>query len=543
MHGDQATMAAGVGDATAVPFARRRATSAPADVHRRIYQPRPQENPAVKSAVETLNPTRVKLTIEVPFDELKPSLDAAYKTIGNQVNVPGFRKGKVPPRIIDQRIGRGVVLEEAVNSALPGFYAQAVEESDVRPLGQPEVDVTELPDPASGGELKFTAEVDVRPEVLLPDLTAIEITVDDVVVSDEDVDARVGSLQARFGTLVPIDRPVGSDDFVSIDISAEIDGEQIDNVKGVSYQVGTGTMLEGLDDALRDLSAGESTTFAAPLAGGDRAGQEAQVTVTVQAVKERQLPELDDDFAQLASEFDTLDELRDDLRGQAARSKQFEQALQARERLLDHLLESVEIPIPEGLVSAEVHRHLESESRLEDDEHRSEVEEETRSVFRTQLLLDAVAEAEQVSVGQQELIEYLVMSAQEYGMDPNEFAKTMDEAGQVPAMVGEVARRKGLAGVLSRATVKDASGNIVDLEALAPRTPQVPGEDDAESAPPADGAATVPAPSVPTASVPAAADPTAVPVMDLGDFEPAEGPAGEFAGGPAGEFAGGPADR
>jgi trigger factor len=279
------------------------------------------------------------------------------------------------------------------------------------------------------------------------------------------------------------------------------------------------------------------------LAGGDRAGQEAQVTVTVQAVKERQLPELDDDFAQLASEFDTLDELRDDLRGQAARSKQFEQALQARERLLDHLLESVEIPIPEGLVSAEVHRHLESESRLEDDEHRSEVEEETRSVFRTQLLLDAVAEAEQVSVGQQELIEYLVMSAQEYGMDPNEFAKTMDEAGQVPAMVGEVARRKGLAGVLSRATVKDASGNIVDLEALAPRTPQVPGEDDAESAPPADGAATVPAPSVPTASVPAAADPTAVPVMDLGDFEPAEGPAGEFAGGPAGEFAGGPADR
>jgi trigger factor len=483
------------------------------------HQPRPQENPAVKSAVETLNPTRVKLTIEVPFDELKPSLEAAYRTIANQVNVPGFRKGKVPPRIIDQRIGRGVVIEEAVNSALPTFYAKAVEESDVRPLGQPEVDVTEVPDPAAGGELKFTAEVDVRPEFALPDLEAIEVTVDDVVVADEDVDEQVENLRARFGTLVPVERPVGDDDFVSIDISAEIDGEQIDSVTGISYQVGTGTMLEGMDDALRDLSAGESTTFQAPLAGGDRAGEQSQVTVTVQSVKERQLPPLDDDFAQLASEFDTLAELRDDLREQAATGKRFEQGLQAREKLLEHLLEAVEIPIPEGLVKHEVDHHLESEGREADDEHRAEVEEETRKGFRTQLLLDAIAEAEQVSVGQQELIQYLVMNAQQYGMDPNEFAKAMDEAGQVPAMVGEVARRKGLASVLSRATVKDASGNVVDLEALA-RTaeqgqPGGPGEiiedGEVEVAPVAT-------------TVPAAADPTAVPVMDLPGFVPDEEP-------------------
>jgi trigger factor len=469
----------------------------------------------VKSAVETLNPTRVKLTIEVPFDELKPSLDAAYKTIANQVNVPGFRKGKVPPRIIDQRIGRGVVLEEAVNSALPTFYARAVEETEVRPLGQPEVDVTEVPDPASGGELKFTAEVDVRPEFTLPDLTSVEVTVDDVVVADEDVDARVESLRARFGTLLPVERPVGDDDFVSVDISAEIDGEQIDSVTGVSYQVGTGTMLEGMDDALRDLSAGETTTFVTPLAGGDRAGQEAQVTVTVQSVKERQLPDLDDDFAQLASEFDTLEELRADLREQAATAKRFEQGLQARERLLEHLLDSVEIPVPEGLVSDEVHRHLEHESRLEDDEHRAEVEEEARKGFKAQLLLDAVAEAEQVSVGQQELIEYLVMSAQQYGMDPNEFAKAMDEAGQVPAMVGEVARRKGLVAVLSRATVKDTSGNVVDLEAIAPRRPEAVEDEEDETDEDRAAAGTPAAPS--------AADPTALPVTDLGGFEPTEG--------------------
>jgi trigger factor len=471
----------------------------------------------VKSAVETLNPTRVKLTIEVPFDELKPSLDAAYRTIANQVTVPGFRKGKVPPRIIDQRFGRGAVLEEAVNSALPTFYAKAVEESDVRPLGQPEVDVTEVPDPAAGGELKFTAEVDVRPEFELPDLTAVEVTVDDVVVTDEDVDERVENLRTRFGTLVPVDRPVVDDDFVSIDISAELDGEEIDSVKGVSYQVGSGTMLEGMDDALRDLSSGETTTFVAPLAGGDKAGQEAQVTVTVQSVKVRELPELDDDFAQLASEFDSLDELRDDLRKQAASAKRFEQGIQARERLLEKLLESVDIPVPEGLVTAEVHRHLESESRLEDDEHRAEVEAETRKGLRTQLLLDAIAEAEKVSVGQQELIEYLVISAQQYGMDANEFAKAMDEAGQVPSMVGEVARRKGLATVLERAVIKDDSGNAVDLEELAPRRPEGESAEGATDAATADAAAAGSA-----AAVPSAADPTAIRVSDLGGFEPAE---------------------
>lgn len=465
----------------------------------------------MKSAVETLNPTRVKLTIEVPFDELKPSLDAAYKTIAAQVNVPGFRKGKVPPRIIDQRFGRGVVLEEAVNSALPRFYARAVEESDVRPLGRPEVDVTEVPDPTGGGELKFTAEVDVRPEFTLPDLSAVEVAVDDVKVTDEDVQARLDNLRTRFGTLVPVERPVADDDFVSVDIRAEIDGEEIDSAKGVSYQVGSGDILDGMDEALRDLSAGETTTFVAPLAGGDRAGEDAQVSVTVQSVKVRELPTLDDDFAQLASEFDTLDELRDNLREQATRAKRFEQGIQARERLLEKLLDAVEIPLPEGLVSDEVHRHLESEHRLEDEEHRAEVEEETRKGLRTQFLLDAIAEAEQVSVGQQELIEYLVINAQQYGMDPNEFAKAMDEAGQVPAMVGEVARRKGLATVLERAVIKDASGNPVDLNALAPRQAEA-AEEAGESEEPA-------APAAPASS---AADPTAISVSDLGGFEPAE---------------------
>ena len=244
----------------------------------------------MKSAVETLSPTRVKLTVEVPYDELKPSLDAAYKTIGSQVTVPGFRKGKVPPRIIDQRFGRGAVIEEAVNEALPRFYLKAVEESEVRPLGQPDVDVTEVPDPTTGGELKFTAEVDVRPEFTLPDLDAVEVTVDDVSIGDEQVDERLETLRERFGSLATVDRPTQDGDFLSIDLGATINGEEIDSVKGISYRVGSGEMLAGMDDVLPGLSAGETTTFTSPLAGGEHAGEDSLVTITVQAVKERTLP-------------------------------------------------------------------------------------------------------------------------------------------------------------------------------------------------------------------------------------------------------------
>jgi len=422
----------------------------------------------VKSAVETLNPTRVKLTVEVPFEELKPSLDAAYKTIASQIQVPGFRKGKVPARIIDQRVGRGAVLQEAVNEALPQFYGQAVEENSVRPIGQPEVDVTEVP-AEDGQELKFTVEVDVRPEITLPDYASMKHEVETVTVSDEDVEERLTSLRERFGTLKGVDRAVETGDFVSIDLDARIGDEQIDAVTGVSYEVGSGNMLDGMDEALVGMTAGETKTFTAPLAGGDREGEDAEVTVTVQSVKVRELPELDDDFAQLASEFDTLDELKADVTKQAERAKKFEQGVQARDKVLEHLLETIEIPVPDSIVEAEVHAHLENEDRLEDDEHRAEVEESTRKALRTQFLLDAIAEAEEVSVEQPELIEYLVMSAQQYGMDPNQFAQAIDQQGQVPAMVAEVARRKALASVLEKVTIVDTDGNAVDLNELNER--------------------------------------------------------------------------
>jgi trigger factor len=417
----------------------------------------------VKSAVETLNPTRVKLTVEVPFEELKPSLDAAYKTIGSQIQVPGFRKGKVPSRIIDQRVGRGAVLQEAVNDALPQFYGQAVEENKVRPIGQPDVDVTDVP-AEDGQDLKFTVEVDVRPEVTLPeDFSGITVEVDEAQASDADVEERLTSLRERFGTLKGVERAVEQGDFVSIDLDARIGEDEIDSVKGVSYEVGSANMLDGMDEALVGMTAGETKSFTAPLAGGDREGEDADVVVTVQSVKVRELPELDDDFAQLASEFDTLEELRADVAQQAERAKKFEQGVQARDKVLEHLLESVEIPVPDGVVEAEVHAHLEGEDRLEDDEHRAEVDANTRQALKAQFLLDAIVEKEDVQVEQPELIEYLVMSAQQYGMDPNQFAQTIDQNGQIPSMVAEVARRKALATVLEKAKVIDTAGNVVDL--------------------------------------------------------------------------------
>jgi trigger factor len=424
----------------------------------------------VKSAVENLSPTRVKLSVEVTSDELAPRLDAAYKSIGASVTVPGFRRGKVPARIIDQRFGRGAVVQQALDEALPEYYTQAMQENDLRPLGQPELNLTELPVDA-GKDLKFDAEVDIVPSFELPDLGGIEVEVDPLTVDEEDVQTRMDALRARFGTLVGVDRAAADGDFTSIDLRAVVDGEEVDSVTGVSYEIGSKTMIDGLDEALVGHVAGDTIEFQAPLAGGERAGQSADITVVLQAVKERQLPELDDEFAQLASEFDTLEELQEDVRRQAEQAAKLEQGIQARDRLLEKLLEMVDIPVPENLVETEVHEHLEGENRLEDDEHRTEVTESTRKAMRTQFLLDALVARDEVQVSQNELVEYIMMASQQYGMNPNEFAQQLDQGGQVPSMVAEVGRRKALAVVLEQAVVRDTEGTVIDLD-------EVTGDDD-----------------------------------------------------------------
>ncbi len=416
----------------------------------------------MKSAVETLDPTKVKLTVEVEYDELKPSIDHAYKHIAEQVNVPGFRKGKIPARIIDQRVGRAAVLEHAINDGLSGFYRQAVNETGIRPLGQPDVEVTEVPLDAEGA-LHFTATVEVRPEIEIPALDTVKLTVEAAEVSADDIAERLDALRERFGTLVGVDRPAAEGDFVVIDLKAVIGDEEIDSVSGISYQIGSGNMLEGLDEALTGLSAGETTTFKAPLAGGDHEGKESEVTVTATSVKQRDLPEADDEFAELASEFDTIEELKADLREQVASIKTSNQAVEARDALVKYLVENTEIPVPEGAVEAEVHRHLESEGRLEDDAHRAEVVVDATNALKNQILLDTLAEQLEIKVAQNELLDYLVNASRQYGMDPNQFIQSLDQGGQIPAMVGEVARSKSLAVALRQVEVKDSEGNVVDL--------------------------------------------------------------------------------
>jgi trigger factor len=418
----------------------------------------------VKTTVEKLSPTRTKLTISVTPEELKPSITHAYGHIAEQVNIPGFRKGKVPPAIIDQRVGKAAVLEHAVNEGLDGFYRQAIEENDVKALGRPQADITEWPNESDfSGDLLLTIEVDVRPEVALPKYDDVKITVDAAEVTDADVEQELDNLRSRFGTLVTVDRPAKTGDFAQIDLVAKIGDEEVDTANSISYEIGSGELIEGIDEALDTLTAGETTTFSAPLMGGDHEGEAAEITVTLTAVKERELPDADDDFAQIASEFDTIGELKDSLREQAARAKTFGQGTSARDQLVEKLLELVEIPVPPQLVEDEVHRHLEQENRLEDDVHRAEVTESSEKTFRTQILLDEVAQAENVKVSQDELTQYLIQGAAQYGMDPNEFVKILSENGQIPSMVGEVARNKALAIVLGKATVTDSNGNKVDL--------------------------------------------------------------------------------
>ncbi len=426
----------------------------------------------MKSAVENLSPTRVRISIDVDFKDLEPHVTVAYETLAKQVSIPGFRKGKVPRQLIDQRVGRGTVLNEAINSALPDFYTQAARENDVLVVGRPSVDIKEVKD---NELLKFEVEVDIRPEVKLPDFSSIELSVDDVIVTDKDVDEQIEALRTRFGTLTTIEKDAASGDFVTIDLVAELDGKEVEGgtANGISYEVGSNRMIDGLDTALEGMKVGESKTFNTQLVGM-KEGDTGEVTVTLQAVKKRELPELNDEFAKLASEFETLEELKLDSRERLSRLKAMEQGAQARDNLLKHLLDTVEILVPEQLVTDEVNDHLEKENRLEDETHRKEVTDEVTRSVRADFLLDSIVKAEEVQVTEAELTEYLIRTAARYGMSPDQFAQQLSQAGQIAALMAEVARTKALAVVLERVKIKDASGREVDLSKLAPKPAEEP---------------------------------------------------------------------
>nr|WP_233050650.1 trigger factor [Schaalia cardiffensis] len=417
----------------------------------------------VKSTVETLEPTKVRLTVEVPYEEMSSEMAKAYKDIAEQVSIPGFRKGKVPARIIDQRFGRAAVIEQVVNEVLPGHYSDAVAEQGLRPMAQPEVEVTEIPNTTGeqGGQLIFTAEVAVVPDFELPEFDEnTVITVDSTEVTEEDVTAELDELRGRFATLKTITRKAKTGDYATIDMIATVNGEEVDSVSEVSYEIGSGTMLDGQDKALRGTKADDVVTFVSTLKGGEHEGEEADVTITVKNVKARELPKADDDFAQMVSEFDTMDELMEDLKTQAASSKSSQQALQARDNLLDHLLDKVEILLPESVVEHELsHRLGEDAKPKEKKETRAAIEKEMRS----ELLSEAIAKKLDVQVSQQELIDYAIQMSQNFGVDINQLFSSPQ---QMSAVIADLGRAKALIEVLRLVSVKDSEGNDVDLSAF-----------------------------------------------------------------------------
>jgi len=451
----------------------------------------------VKSTVEQLSPTRVRINVEVPFTELKPDFDRAYKQLAQQVRLPGFRPGKAPAKLLEARIGRGAVLEQVVNDAVPARYSEAVTSSDVRPLGQPEFEITKIDD---GAELVFTAEVDVRPQIALPDLDALTISVDPVVVSDDDIDAELQLLRARFGTLTGVERAAADGDFVSIDLSATVDGADVPeaSTEGLSHEVGSGQLIEGLDEAIVGLAAGESRVFTTTLAAGEHTGQAAQVTVQVGSVKERELPEPDDEFAQLASEFDTIDELKASLSNQVRTGKRVQQAEQIRDHTLDALLELVDVPLPEAIVQAQIdntlhgaiHEFDHDEAKFaavlaEQGSSREEFDADARQaaekMVKTELLMDAIADDLGVQVGQDDLTERLVLMSRQYGIEPQQLLSYLQENNQLPTIFADVRRGLTVAAVVAAATVTDTDGNVIDTaEFFGPATADKSGDDDGD---------------------------------------------------------------
>ncbi|RAV08778.1 trigger factor [Mycolicibacterium sp. GF69] len=432
----------------------------------------------MKSTVEKLSPTRVRINVEVPFTELEPDFDRAFAQLAKQVRLPGFRPGKAPRKLLEARVGREAMLDQVVSDALPGRYSEAVTSSEVQPLGQPEIEITKK---EYGEDLTFTAEVDIRPEVELPELSALNVTVDAIEVADDEVDAELQTLRARFGTLKGVERAAENGDFVSIDLSATVDGKELPEAatEGLSHEVGSGQLVDGLDEAIVGLKEGETRVFTTTLAAGEHAGKDAQVTVTVKSVKERELPEPDDEFAQLASEFDTIAELKESLVEQVRRTKRVQQAEQIRDKVLETLLEQVEVPLPEKVVQAQIDDALHNAIHgLDHDEarfaealeaqgsSREEFDADNRSnaekAVKTQLLVDAVADKLDVQVGQNDISERLVMMSQQYGLQPQQLLQSLQQNNQLPALFADVRRGVALAAIVEGVTVTDSDGNVVD---------------------------------------------------------------------------------
>ena len=452
----------------------------------------------MKTTVEKLSPTRDKLTITVTPDELKPSIDHAYSHIAESVNIPGFRKGKVPPPVVIRRLGRDAVFDEALRSSLSEWYIDAIDTAGIAPIGEPDINFSEdVPD--QGQPLAFSIEIGVRPTAKLGDYKGLEVGRREPTVADADVDAELDRLRDRVATLDTVERPAQRGDFVVLDYLGKVDDEPFPGGEGRDQliELGSGRLIEGFEEQLTGASAGDEVTVNVTFPADyvpELAGKDATFDVSVSEVKAKRLPEIDDDFASEASEFDTVAELREDIasrlrhQDEHAVEREFEQAV------LEAAANEAEVELPERLIHARAHEMLEQTfsalarqgidkdtylkiAGKDEEELAHEAEPEAAAALRREAVLAAVVAAEQIHPSDEELLEALTPASERDGSDPAELMERLRKAGRLEELRDDVATTQA-----AELLVREASPISVE-QAKARQKLWTPGKDEAEAAP------------------------------------------------------------
>ena len=448
----------------------------------------------MKTLVEPLEGNKVRLSIEVDESEFEPALDAAFKRIAREVRLPGFRPGKAPRKLLEARLGVGVAREEAIREAVPGYYTDAVVEHDVDVIAQPEIDIT---GGQEEGPVTFDAVVEVRPVVEVAGYGSLRVELPSPVVTEADIDEQVERMRAQYADLVTVDRPAADGDIVKIDIDGSRDGEPIEGLSasGYAFEVGLGTLVPELDENLRGASAGDHLEFS----GDDHHHDDDELdeeghaphgpidfVVDVEEVQEKVLPDLTDEWAKEASEFDTIDELRDDLRARMTRSRAAQAESNLRERTAEALAALVDVELPEPMISNEMQQRIQDLAlRLQaqglnleqylamtgqpQEQFVESLREMANEAVQVDLALRAVALAEGIEATEDELDEEFAGVAERIGESPERVRSEFERNGQVSDVRSDLRKRKALDWLVEQVEIVDPDGNPIDrADLLAP---------------------------------------------------------------------------
>lgn len=461
----------------------------------------------MKTSIETIDPVQVKLTVEVEPKRVKQAFDRAARELAKQVDIPGFRKGKVPRRLLEQRFGAGVIAQTAMEDALSSYYAEAVQAEDLQPIAQPEVDV-ETFDETEG--CVFTATVEVRPDFDPPDHTGIGVSFPEWDVDDDEVDQQLASMRERFAEVDEVERPAKVGDLVTLDLEVEVDGAKLEDatVDDALYEVGSEGVTPQLDEEVVGKEAGDTFTYedVLPEEYPEHGGEQATFHVSVKDVREKTLPALDDDFATSASEFDTIAELRADLQRSLTRRKVEQAQHELRGRILEAYLARVDVPLPPAMVEQEAANRLHEVEHqaerfgmsvedllaaqgLSAEEHAEQARTQATGSVKAQLVLDTLATKIEPDLAPADIDREIVRHAQANGVAPDEIARIIQEQGSLPALIGDIVRRKTIDAIVAAADIDGGPSDeeLIELGLLEdPASVEEAAASDREGAPAGD---------------------------------------------------------